>query len=208
MRFDRLVSPAVAVLVIAAAPLIGGCVNHSKPAPQDDRIQTSPAATIAYERDSVLDLLDYARQLREASPEARAEAVANARTRVDDTPGASSYAYLALAYGTPGQRRYTPDEAERYVQRALGAGDSSWSPAAKQYLGDLARLYSKAARPPDTSTKSSAPTTPGKAQPAQSAATIPTDTPRVRALEQALDDARRKLRELADIEDRLSESGS
>lgn len=208
MRFDRLVFHGAAVLGVAGAMLISGCVNTPKPAPQDDRIQTSPAATISYDRDPVLDLLDYARQLREAKPGAREKAVGTARARANAAPSAISYARLALAFGTPDQRRYTPDEAARYAQRALNADDAQWSPAAKQYLGDLARLYAKAARPPQATPPPATTTVSSEPAPTHTATTIASDTPRVRALEQALDDAHRKLRELADIEDRLSESGS
>lgn len=210
MRFDRLVFHGAAMLGVAGAMLISGCVNTPKPAPQDDRIQTSPAATISYDRDPVLDLLGYARQLREAKPGAREKAVGTARARANAAPSAISYARLALAFGTPDQRRYTPDEAARYARRALNADNAQWSPAAKQYLDDLARLYAKAARPPQaTVTTPPAATTASSAPaPSHTTTTIASDTPRVRALEQALDDAHRKLRELADIEEQLSESGS
>lgn len=210
MRFERVLRHCTVVLVLAGALGNSGCVNTPKPTPPGDRFQTAPAATISYDRDPVLDLLDYARCLHEATPASRAEAVGNARERANAAPGAIRYARLALAFGTAGQRRYTPDEAARYAQRALDADDAHWSPGASQYLADLARLYAKAARPPEQTSVPGAPIAsdePAPAQTAAGAAGAARDNERVRALEQQLDEARRKLRELANIEDRLSETG-
>ena len=211
MRFDGLVYSVAGPAVLAAAAVISGCVNSPERPAYEDNIQSSPAATITHERDPILDLLDYAGQLHEARPEAREEAVANARTRASSTPSAMSYARLAVAFGTPGQRRYTPDEAARYAQRALDADDAQWSPAARQYLADYARLYAtitSQVQPAATT----APTVARRDPPVPPATpTVKNNTQeqqRVRALEKQLDEAHRKLRELADIEDRLSETGS
>ena len=210
MRFDHPTRLSLALAVALAGTIAAGCANtprHAKAA-QVDRIESSPAASITPARDPVLDLLEYAARLDDATPEARAEAVGQARAQASASPGAFSYARLALAFGTPGQRRYTPDEAARYAQRALDADDAQWSPAARQYLSEFARLYTELTRHPDT------PATPQIARRDTPSATqrparpAGGETERVRALERELDEAHRKLRELADIEDRLSESGS
>ena len=223
MRFDmRVVWIALAVCV--ASLVAGGCSTDRRPPDLGERVETSPAMPLAAERDPVLDLLDYAAQLRQATPEARAEAVAVAREQVASRPDAQSYAHLALAFGTAGQRRYTPDEAARYAQRALTAEDAQWSPAACQYLQDLARLYAEGAR--NGAATSPANDTMAEPAPAMAKPVIPESATRsaraqppagqanarerahIRELERELDEARRKLRELADIENRLGDPGT
>jgi hypothetical protein len=212
MLSDMRIGPLLIVLCVATVTS-SGCANDPPPPPAlGDRVETSPAMPLAPERDPVLDLLDYAAQLQQATPDARAEAVAAAREQVDQKPNAQSYAHLALAFGTAGQRRYTPDEATRYAQRALTADDATWSPAATQYLRDLARLYADSAR---SNTRSEpAPPAPRPAAPEPKTAAATDDRPNARArahireLERELDEARRKLRELAEIENRLGDSGS
>lgn len=207
MRCERLCRRSPGLIACIAATTIVGCAS----APQrTEQIQTAPAATLAQQRDPVLDLLEYARHLREATPEARARAVVDARNRVHNTPGAIGYARLALAYGTPGQRRYTPDEAARYAKRALDVDDTPWSPAAGQYLSDIARLYTESARqaqpaPTGTANRGQPSADPTPQRRANNQSIVNT---RVRALEKQLDEANRKLRELADIEEHLNEPGS
>ncbi|WP_353218739.1 hypothetical protein [Salinisphaera sp. S4-8] len=209
-------------LAVAGASLLAGCSTDRRPPDLGERVETSPAMPLAAERDPVLDLLDYAAQLRQATPEARAEAVAVARAQVASRPDAQSYAHLALAFGTAGQRRYTPDEAARYAQRALTADDAQWSPAACQYLQDLARLYAEGARNgAASSTDTVAEPAPAIAEPVipesatRSARAQPPagqsnarERAHIRELERELDEARRKLRELADIENRLGDPGT
>ena len=212
MRFDLSISGRALPIALIAVAMLSGCVNSSPRPTYEDNIQSSPAATITHERDPVLDLLDYAGQLHDASPEARAQAVADARASASDTPGGMSFARLAVAFGTPGQTRYTPDEAARYAQRALEADDIEWSPAGRQYLADYARLYATITRQPQpvapaapTVARRDTPPAPPTSETAQASSP---DKQRVRTLEKQLDEAHRKLRELADIEDRLSETGS
>ena len=200
----------IAIALCATAATMGGCTTDQPASALADRVETSPAMPLANERDPVLDLLDYAAQLRQATPEARARAVSLAREEVDNRADAHSYAHLALAFGTPGQRRYTPDEAARYAQRALSADNAHWSPAAVQYLSDLARLYTQSV----SNTAGGDPATDIGAAPASAnkplspSAQDPGSQQRahIRELERELHDARRKLRELAEIETRLGES--
>ena len=197
--------------LVAATAAISGCTTDRPASALADRVETSPAMPLAHERDPVLDLLDYAARLRQATPEARARAVSLAREEVDTRPDAHSYAHLAVAFGTPGQRRYTPDEAARYAQRALSADDADWSAAAVQYLNDLARLYNQSAH---NAAGSESGIAASASVPASSDARLPSASQdpgaqqrvHIRELEHELDDARRKLRELAEIETRLGDS--
>jgi hypothetical protein len=220
MRFERPKAVSTALLGTLLLGLCSGCVAPGKRPGLASTVETSPAASITTERDPVLDLLEYAAHLESATPEERADAVAHARRHASEAPGALNYAQLAVAFGTPGQRRYTPDEAARYAELALGADDAQWSPAAAQYLRDMARLYAEVV-PAKTSTGTATVESSDQAQPVTQtpplaeqarAETDPdantTESARVKALERELDEAHRKLRELADIEDRLSESGS
>lgn len=88
-----------------------------------------------------LTLLGYAHRLAQTSPAGREAAVRAARQQVKSAPSAITYAYLALALGSPHQRLYTPDEAARYARLALETKPAPWDPDARQYLSDYARLY-------------------------------------------------------------------
>lgn len=180
--------------VLVVALLLSACVHRGQPGPQGPGQSRSAAAHTrnANSEDPVLALLDYARELAQATPAERVQAVALARKQAATKPNGMRYARLALAFGTPGQKRYTPDEAARYARRALADEQTAWSPAAQQYLADLIRLYDRSNQRVSTP------------QPADAA---PSDgeSERVRALESELAEAHRKLRELADIEARLEE---
>ncbi|GAB3679872.1 hypothetical protein [Salinisphaera aquimarina] len=203
----------IAVLLVAT---IGGCAHAPPEAPAD--IAQRPVATPGKRPDPALALLDYARRLQNATPEQREQHVVTARRAVSEYAGANSFARLALAYGTPNQRRYTPDEAARYAQRALDAEDNHWSPAARQYLSDCARLYQAVA----DNNQTTAPAHQAEARPeaaqdqatqaagrqarADSNARADADRAHIARLQAQLDEAHRKLRELANIEDRLGDT--
>lgn len=185
MRFE-----ATSLAAALGLALLGsGCATAPPAAPE------RPVVVHAGENrpDAVVGLLEYVRQLDTDTPEARAQAVVDARTAVNRAPGARSYAQLALAYGRPEQTRYTPDLAARYAERALSADDADWSAAAAQYLRDYARLY----------TLITSEDVPGSA-PADRSPAAGSNPQRIADLEARLAEAHRKLREMADIEDRLS----
>lgn len=186
MRFESIPRALVAAALLAAT--LAGCVH----VPRHDPGRNA-ATPVAAHIDPVVELLEYAHTLEAGTPEQRAQAVIAARESAIRSPGAWHYARLAVAYGMPEQRRYTPDEAARYAQRALDADNARWSDAARQYLRDYARMYGAMTRP--VSADDSAAETGNQRR-----------SSRVVALQAELDEARRKLRELADIEDRLSTS--
>lgn len=189
---------------LAASGVVGGlvllgsaCVHES---PREATIQAQVAAPVARAPDPAIELLNFAHRLSQATPQQRAEAVVATRQAVRDKPNARSYANLAIAYGAPSQRRFTPDEAARYAQRAIQAKDADWSPAARQYLSDYVRLRAPTKRnhgPSDAAGPSGA--ADGRDQSADRDAEI-------RRLQTELDDAHRKLHELANIENRLGDS--
>ncbi|MES1926075.1 hypothetical protein T31B1_12174 [Salinisphaera sp. T31B1] len=190
--------------------LLAGCV-HETPRQTPSR-QSGVAAQIIAPSDPAVALLNFAHELHAATPQQRADAVVAARKAAQDTPGAYSYANLALAYGTPGQRRYTPDEAARYAQRALEADDARWSPAARQYLTDYARLYTQLTKPDtssDTAPREARDDVPGMdPSPEPSAgdtASLEAQQAHIARLQAELDEAHRKLRELANLEERLGD---
>lgn len=198
------------VLTMAlVATAMTACVHQPSPRPgSTPRTAThtsrpEPAPT----RDPAMRLLDYAHRLHAATPEQRADAVEKARQDASDAPAAETYARLALAYGTPSQRRYTPDEAARYAQRALDADDAHWSPAARQYLSDYARLYGEITTPPGGAAPGRSSNTDGDAASKQvDADPDAAEQARIERLQTELYEAQRKLRELANIEDRLGDA--
>ncbi|MGN8159148.1 hypothetical protein ACS8Y6_03145 [Salinisphaera sp. RV14] len=121
-------------LALAAALAVSGCA-HDKGNPLATA-QTPPEMSAP-----ALTLLGYARRLADTTPAGREAAVRAARRQVRTSPSAISYAYLALALGSPHQRLYTPDEAARYARLALNTKPAPWDPDARQYLSDYARLY-------------------------------------------------------------------
>lgn len=185
--------------------LVSACAHDARISPVRE---SAPRAPVIEQGDPAVALLNFARQLNQATPAQRAAAVNAARQSMKENPGAYSYAHMALAYGTPGQTRYTPDEAARYARRALEAEDASWSPAARQYLHDYARIYRLLTRPSAPSKS-----TPAPADDASETHSEPAKTPehshndaRIAQLQAELDEAHRKLRELANIEDRLGDA--
>lgn len=191
-RLDRLCltaglsrGPAVGLLV--AVVLLGTLVGCARP-PSDTASSILKKQPTVEPRDPALALLDYAHRLATISPAARVTAVKTARADVHDRTSAAAYARLAIALGTPGQKLYTPDEAARYARLALEAEPSPWNTRAHQYLGDYARLYTRLT---DDSDQHSADTN------SQSTAA------QVRRLQTELDEAHKKLRALAHIEERL-----
>jgi len=199
--------------VVGGLVLLGSACVHAPP--EEATVQARVAAPVARAPDPAIDLLNFAHRLSQATPQQRAEAVVATRQAVRDDPNARSYANLAIAYGAPSQRRYTPDEAARYARRAVQAEDADWSPAARQYLSDYARLRAPTTRSgsPSHPVDSSAAvrrgydtdrpdTTPAADDRGQSA----DRDAEVMRLQAELDDAHRKLRELANIENRLGDS--
>lgn len=126
-------------LVIAVSLGLAGCMHEIPPPPPTP--QAPPALSAP-----ALTLLGYAWRLAQTSPEGREAAVRAARKQMQASPGAITYAYLALALGSPHQRLYTPDGAARYARLALKARPAPWDPDARQYLSDYARLYGELAR--------------------------------------------------------------
>lgn len=168
---------AMAALGLILSGLLAGCA-HAPHRP------TSPAPVPVDAGDSqALNLLTYARRLAETTPAGRRQAVIAARRQMHRTPGAVTYAYLALALARPHQRLYTPDEAARYARLALAADDAHWSATARLYLSDTARLLEQATTPAGKS-----------------------ESVHVAALEKALAAARAKLAALSNIEDQLDTS--
>lgn len=144
----------------------------------------APAQAPAELSAPALSLLGYAHRLADTSPAGREAAVRAARRQVQTAPSAITYAYLALALGSPQQRLYTPDEAARYAKLALETQPSPWDPDARQYLSDFARLYGELTRATD--------------------ATDATDADRqIADLKDRLSKAQNKLKALSNIEDRL-----
>lgn len=131
-RPDRRACSRLGIAIVIALGM-AGCAHDTTPAP----IPQAPSELSA----PALTLLGYAWRLSRTSPEGREAAVHTARRQVRSSPGAITYAYLALALGSPHQRLYTPDGAARYARLALEARPSPWDPDARQYLGDYARLY-------------------------------------------------------------------
>ncbi|MDA3919198.1 MAG: hypothetical protein PF501_00740 [Salinisphaera sp.] len=152
-------------------------------------------------RDPAVALLDYAHHLAAITPDGREAAVNTARDDIRKIPNATEYARLAIALGTPGQRLYTPDEAARYAQLALDAQPSPWTPAARQYLTDYARLYTQL-----TNNQTKASTAAGSSPDNGDGAA--NDKAEIDQLRSELDDAHRKLRALAHIEERLDSADS
>lgn len=175
-------APALCVAAILSALLGAGCAHRPAAEPKVIAHETEQSA------DPATDLLLYAHELRSGTPEARAEAVEQARAAVDDTPGARNLARMALAYGAPKQTRYTPDLAARYAGRALEADDAQWDAAARQYLRDYRRFYTRLTEQSPNE---------GDSDDARA---------RIAELKAELDEAHRKLREMATIEDRLGSS--
>lgn len=178
-------APAVGLLLaVVLVCALAGCAQSPSDA-ASSILKTQPTVE---PRAPALSLLDYAHHLATISPAARVAAVKTARADVDKTPSAAAYARLAIALGTPSQKLYTPDEAARYARLALNTQPSPWDTDAHQYLADYARLYTRLTADsdrPDTDTKS------------QSAAA------EVRRLQTELDEAHKKLRALAHIEEHL-----
>ncbi|WP_123631918.1 hypothetical protein [Salinisphaera orenii] len=170
------------VAAMLGALLVAGCAHRPSAETEDVAHETEQAA------DPAIDLLLYAHELQSGSPEARAKAVEQARSAVDDAPDARNLARLALAYGAPKQTRYTPDLAARYAGRALEADDARWNAAARQYLRDYRRFYTRLTEqsPSDDDSEDA--------------------RARIAELEAELDEAQRKLREMATIEERLGSS--
>lgn len=188
MRLDRLLPRHLCIITLMLALAGTACVQHRPPS-------TAPAPA----SDPVVSLLEYADTLANSSPDQREQAVAAARQTVAGAPGARHYARLALAYGTPSQRRYTPDEAARYARLALNADDADWSPAARRYLQQYARLYTALTQSSSTPTESRS-----TASDASTGTYDDNAEQRIADLKSQLAEAHRKLRELADIEDNLS----
>lgn len=149
--------------------------------------------------DTVVGLLAYAHALAADTPAQREAAVHRARQQVHDTADARHYARLAIALGTPAQKLYTPDEAARYARLAAEDKDAHWSTAARQYLEDYARLY--------TELTANSTTDSGNDNTATSGSSDTDAQQQIAQLRAQLADAQHKLRELANIEDRLN-SGS
>lgn len=152
---------------------LGACAHPTSPPTVETPSELSAPA---------LTLLGYAYRLTRTSPAGREAAVRTARQQARSEPGAITYAYLAIALGSPHQHLYTPDEAARYARRALAAKPSPWDPDARQYLSDYARLYgalTRARGPSDA------------------------DRRRIADLEKHLARAQAKLKALSNIEDHL-----
>lgn len=179
--------------VISALALMG-CAHPGQPTAPPTAVTTTEHRSAV--RDPVLSLLDYAHHLSAISPDAREDVVKTTRDHVRKTPNATDYARLAIALGTPGQRLYTPDEAARYAQLSLKTRPSPWSPAARQYLSDYARLYTQLTK--DQSAESDDSDSDEQAR----------ENRRIEHLRSELEEAHRKLRELAHIEERLDSADS
>ncbi|WP_424821435.1 hypothetical protein [Salinisphaera sp.] len=172
------------ILIVTAAlvaPMaVTGCAHDTINPPVPAQAPTELSAP-------ALSLLGYARRLADTSPAGREAAVRAARRQVQATPSAITYAYLALALGSPQQRLYTPDEAARYAKLALKTKPSPWDPDARQYLGDYARLYGELTHATESTD-----------------ATHSSHADReIADLKDQLSKARNKLKALSNIEDRL-----
>lgn len=178
---------ASAVGLVVAVVLLGTLVGCARP-PSDTASSILKKQPTVEPRDPALALLDYAHRLATISPAARVTAVKTARADVHETPSAAAYARLAIALGTPGQKLYTPDEAARHARLALNAKPSPWNTGARQYLADYARLYTRLTADSDQHNTD----TSRQASAAQ-----------VRRLQTELDEAHKKLRALAHIEEHL-----
>jgi len=198
MRFDR---PLRQTLCIVALALTGTACMQNQP-PVSSPVAVPPSSR-APQADPVVQLLQYADTLANSEPEQREQAVADAQRAAARAPGARHYARLAMAYGMPAQRRYTPDEAARYAQLALEADDANWSPAARQYLHQYARLYTTLTRPAPTASKTTA-AHKHHTHAGSDGNDNDNDKQRIAELQAQLAEAHRKLREMADIEDHLS----
>ncbi|WP_423821441.1 hypothetical protein V5738_13990 [Salinisphaera sp. SPP-AMP-43] len=172
-RPDRSIRIIGLLSLLFSSLTLSGC-SHD---PAQQPIQPRPPKQIS---SPALALLSYAHRLAETTPSGREEAVRAARHQVRDKPDATSYAYLALALGTPHQHLYTPDEAARYAQLALDAENAPWDTVARQYLSDYARLYSELTELQDDD-----------------------DEQRINDLKQRLEKAQRKLKALSNLENRL-----
>ncbi|HET7312879.1 hypothetical protein [Salinisphaera sp.] len=198
-KSDRRARAGLAIaLAIAAALAVGiaGCA-HEKTAPPTPPMPAELSAP-------ALTLLGYARRLARTTPEGREAAVRAARKQVRKTPGAISYAYLALALGSPHQRLYTPDGAARYAKLALETEPAPWDPDARQYLGDYARLYGELTQTREAAENEDSHTERHIAELKKRLSSEDSYTERrIAELEKRLFMARKKLNALSNIEDRL-----
>lgn len=176
-------------LALVLLCVLAGCAAHP-PSNTSTPIPETPPTTEP--RNPALALLDYAHHLATISPAARQAAVSTAREHVHTHASAAAYARLAIALGTPGQKLYTPDEAARYARLALKTSPSPWDTDARQYLADYARLYTRVTSQSDTNTAS---------------VTNKPTTAEILRLRAQLDEAHKKLRALAHIEERLDSPG-
>ncbi|KEZ78541.1 hypothetical protein [Salinisphaera hydrothermalis] len=165
----------LAALGLALSLATTGCA-HEEARPPHASQQTSTELSAP-----ALTLLGYARRLARTTPAGREAAVRAARRQVRTAPGAVSYAYLALALGSPHQRLYTPDEAARYARLALDTKPAPWDPDARQYLSDYARLYGELTQDDETDEADR----------------------QIADLKSRLSNAQNKLKALSHIEDRL-----
>lgn len=166
-----------ATLGLATTLAVAGCAHHNLQSSINPHAPPQISAP-------ALTLLGYARRLAHMSPAGREAAVHSARQQVHTAPSAITYAYLALALGSPHQRLYTPDEAARYAKLALETKPSPWDPDARQYLSDYARLYGELTRAAESSSD---------------------DQQRIADLKAQLSKAQAKLKALSHIEDRLNQ---
>lgn len=128
---------------LALSLAMTGCAHDNVKPPSPPQTPPELAAP-------ALTLLGYAHRLARTTPAGREAAVRAARRQVQKSPSAITYAYLALALGSPHQRLYTPDEAARYAKLALETKPAPWDPDARQYLSDYARLYSELTQTSDS----------------------------------------------------------
>lgn len=203
MRFNGMRRPATAAVGGVLVLLISACAHEQT---QPAQVQTTTPSASASVADPVVELLDFAHRLGQATPQQRADAVVAARDAVREHPDAHSHAKLAIAYGAPSQRRYTPDEAARYARLAARTEDANWSPAARQYLRQYAQLCElmtsknvraereNVAAPADPPVSAAEHEHPANARDLE-----------IARLQSELADAHRKLRELANIENRLGD---
>lgn len=117
-----------ATLIILACAAQSGCAilrptTSSQP-------ELSPAAK----------LLFYNRALLRASPSGRYTMLVTARNAFQEHSTAAKAARLALAYGQPGFKGYSPENGRQYAQKALTLNAELWGPAATAYLKQFAAL--------------------------------------------------------------------
>ena len=169
---------------VALAGLIGVLVAGCASDPGPKRPTAAPSDRVS----PVVGLLEYADTLATSDAATRETAVRQMQRAVRAHADARNYARLSIALGMPHQRRYTPDEAARYAQKAIEAPNANWDRISERFLALQAEQLSDISRglrpTPDNDTTSAS-------------------EARVAHLTQQLAEARAKIAALSNIERQL-----